>query len=447
MSALEKRRIVKTVDSPNKVVDMRGNGTMQRIKKSGSVRKATLLGCIALGLPWANPALSQSRAPAAGAPDDGEIIVTAQKREQRLQDVPSSIVAISTAKLEAQGGDQLADLVKVVPGLVLIGGGAPGTGKPIIRGISSGNDRVSLVGLYVDDTPFTPSSPRAIAADQSFDPALADIERVEVLKGPQSTLYGASTMGGLIKYITKKPNLAGFEASGRFGASQVDGGDAGYNVRLSANAPIVADRIGLRVSAFYRRDGGYVDDVYKKDNNINDSSIKGVRASLLIKVNEDIETIFTGLVQSIHNDAVNYVFLDRPSLAFTFGKLALSSPIDTQDDFRFHSLANTTTVDLPFGKFSNAISYAGFFSDVVVDGGAFVPSVGGGPNNSAVQELHRRSKRITDEARLTSSPGRFEWMLGAFYTNDPVGEFAGDVARSVVAEQLWFVPDGGVVAA
>src|SRR5690606_6933837 len=125
------------------------------------------------------------------ADDEGgnEIIVTAQKRSEAVQDVPVSLAVLSTEALQQQGVQSLNEMAKVVPGLVMIGGGGAGKGQAAIRGIASGADRNPLVGLYLDNVYVGTSSPRTQRAGFSFDPSLIDVERVEVLKGPQSTLY------------------------------------------------------------------------------------------------------------------------------------------------------------------------------------------------------------------------------------------------------------------
>jgi iron complex outermembrane recepter protein len=136
-----------------------------------------------------------------------EVVVTAQKRAEREQDVPTTIVVLSGTELEDRGAVQLEDYAKEVPGMNVIGARGPGLGEIVLRGITSGSDHSSPVGLYLDDVPFTPSSPIALTTNLAFDPDLADIDHIEVLEGPQSTLYGANTVGGLVKFVTKQPDL------------------------------------------------------------------------------------------------------------------------------------------------------------------------------------------------------------------------------------------------
>src|SRR5882757_6012217 len=165
---------------------------------------------------WAVAAVSTAQqAPAAGPPStaanpDGleTIVVTAGKRAEDIQSVPSSISAISGAELESRHIDSVEDIARAVPGISFGAGGNAGKDTITIRGISSQGGNAT-VGQYLDDVPivtqssFAPPSPTSGAAE----PKIFDLDRIEVLRGPQGTLYGAGSLGGTIRYITKSPNL------------------------------------------------------------------------------------------------------------------------------------------------------------------------------------------------------------------------------------------------
>ena len=131
-----------------------------------------------------------------------EVIVTAEKRVQPLQDVPMSITAVTNAALQNLGASTLADIARAVPGLSVFSAG-PGQNIINIRGISSAGGSAPTVGFYIDDTPV----PNGTGNGYDPDPVLFDLARVEVLEGPQGTLYGASSMGGTVRYITEQPDL------------------------------------------------------------------------------------------------------------------------------------------------------------------------------------------------------------------------------------------------
>jgi outer membrane receptor protein involved in Fe transport len=192
--------------------------------------------------------------PAAGALD--EIVVTAEKRSEKLQDVPLSIVAFTAQTLAETGVEDFESLAARIPGVTLNAAG-PGQSSYSIRGIASVGGNSPTTGIYIDDTPILPSG--GDGATATIDPDLFDLARVEVLRGPQGTLYGASSMGGTIRFITNQPNLTLEE-----GAVKVEGSDTqhgGGNVRLDGmvNVPLIEDRVALRVVGTWKDFSGFID--------------------------------------------------------------------------------------------------------------------------------------------------------------------------------------------
>jgi iron complex outermembrane receptor protein len=238
--------------------------TRHRCARCASILRAALgraaLGGAALSGAWlaTGIAAAQQAAPvdtsASGALDD--IIVTAEKRSESLEKVPMSIVAYSAEALAETGVQDFSELAARIPGVTLISVG-PGRSSYSIRGVASVGGNAPTTGLYVDETPILPSG--GDGATASIDPDLFDLARIEVLRGPQGTLYGASSMGGTVRLITNQPNLAKEEA-----AIKVEGSDTqhgGGNVRLDAmvNVPLIDDRAALRVVATYKDFSGFID--------------------------------------------------------------------------------------------------------------------------------------------------------------------------------------------
>jgi iron complex outermembrane receptor protein len=185
-----------------------------------------------------------------------DIIVTAEKRSESLEKVPMSVVAFSSESLAELGTEDFSSLAARIPGVTLNSAG-PGRSSYSIRGIASVGGNAPTTGLYVDETPILPSG--GDGATASIDPDLYDLARVEVLRGPQGTLYGASSMGGTVRFITNQPNLAKTE-----GAVKVEGSDTqhgGGNVRLDAmyNMPLIAERVALRIVGTYKDFSGFID--------------------------------------------------------------------------------------------------------------------------------------------------------------------------------------------
>jgi iron complex outermembrane recepter protein len=258
-----------------------------------------------------------------------EVVVTARKQVERLQDVPMSITALSSEDLEKSGAITLSDIAHEVPGLNVVSA-APGQNQLIIRGISSAGG-IPTVGFYIDDTPIASTDNVAGAA---MDPALADLERVEVLRGPQGTLYGASSMGGTVKYVTHQPDLS--EQQAWFDTTVSDTAHGGLNYQFSGmlNQPIVSDELALRVVGFYRYQDGYIDRYPIDPNNylasapgpvakdVNTENAYGVRAAVEFKPTDSLTITPSVFVQRM-NLGAPFTF-DSPPGSF-------SNPIQTRD--------------------------------------------------------------------------------------------------------------------
>jgi outer membrane receptor protein involved in Fe transport len=186
----------------------------------------------------------------------GEIVVTSLKRAIKLQDAPASITSISDDTLRAASIDSANDLVRAVPSLTITDAG-PGQRRITLRGIRSAGD--AQVGIYYDETPVAgPPGTTSDPGGSQSDFKLFDLERVEVLRGPQGTLYGAGAVGGTIRLVTRKPD---FEFGGRVdvGATTTEGGGEGYQLNAALNVPIVKDVLAVRGVYFRRQNDGWVD--------------------------------------------------------------------------------------------------------------------------------------------------------------------------------------------
>ncbi len=202
------------------------------------------------------------------------ITVTAAKREQEILDVPASITAVTGISIERQGVTNLDEIQGSIPGLSIVDTG-PGTQRTQIRGISSPQN-LPTVGQYLDEMPIT-----AEGAGSGLDVRLLDLERVEVLRGPQGTLYGEGSMGGTIKYVTRDPLLDALEVSAEGAYGWVDGGTGTYRANAVVNIPVVEGKLGFRVLAGTEHYPGWIEYPNRgvTDGNEGDSStfrIKGL---------------------------------------------------------------------------------------------------------------------------------------------------------------------------
>ena len=210
-------------------------------------------------------------ATATTAPDAGdssgieEIVVTATRREERLQDVPVSVSAFSQAQIDAEGLKNIDDLTRVSPGVTFQRNGVGSSanyndeGSDVnFRGVDS-TAGTSTTGIYIDDTPVQ-TRHIGFGSVNPF-PQLFDVDRVEVLRGPQGTLFGAGAEGGVLRFIAPTPSLTTDSGYVRADASNTKGGSGSYEAGAAFGGPLIPDVLGFRVSASFRRDGGWVDRV------------------------------------------------------------------------------------------------------------------------------------------------------------------------------------------
>src|ERR1700680_4777301 len=230
---------------------------MQNAKRSFSIERTTLRLAIVALLPLAalgtpGPAL----AAAAGEQELTEIVVSAEKRASTVQETPISLSALSAADLQNENITTLEDLAAAVPGVSMRTAG-PGQTEYEMRGLTSAGGSTATVGFYIDETPLSASAV-ALNGRTVIDPDLFDLNHVEVLRGPQGTLYGAGSMGGTIKLVTNQPKLGMFEAATDTTVSQTTHGSTNGGGSLMLNLPI-GDIAGLRTVMTAKYLSGFID--------------------------------------------------------------------------------------------------------------------------------------------------------------------------------------------
>jgi outer membrane receptor protein involved in Fe transport len=355
-----------------------------------------------------------------------EVVVTAQKFEQKLSETPLSVTAISARDLETLGATQFRDFASTVPSLTFTTSGV-GSTQVNLRGITTGNNISPTVGIYVDEVPYGSSTPFASGAQLALDVGLFDVSRIEILRGPQGTLYGASTMGGLLKYVSVLPDVAEFGATARAGIVSTSGGGVGYDAAAAINAPLADDKAALRVSGFYTHDGGFIDDLESGRDDVNESKVYGGRADLLVKPNEDFSLRVAAFAQDIDRDGV---------ASADFG-LASGAPIDGDLDQRrlraepfeqqFRLVSGTLTYDFESAVLTSISSYQTVRSHAITDVSAFfVPILAlqaGLVLGSIEVEKENETDKFTQELRLAATGTLLDWSIGAFYTDEQSDQF------------------------
>jgi outer membrane receptor protein involved in Fe transport len=354
-----------------------------------------------------------------------EVVVTAQKFEQKLSETPLSVTAISARNLEALGATQFRDFANSVPSLTFTTSGV-GSTQVNLRGITTGNNISPTVGIYVDEVPYGSSTPFASGAQLALDVGLFDVSRIEVLRGPQGTLYGASTMGGLLKYVSVVPDTTAFAATARAGVVSTSGGGVGYDAAAAVNAPLADDKAALRVSGFYTHDGGFIDNLTNGHDDVNEAEVYGGRADLLFKPADKLTLRVAAFAQDITRDG---------TAAADFG-LATGEPIDGDLDQRrlraepfdqqFRLASGTLDYEFEGATLTSITSYQTVRSNATTDVSAFfVPALGAGGIALGSVDVFKKNEtdKFTQELRLAATGPRLDWTIGAFYTDEDSDQF------------------------
>jgi outer membrane receptor protein involved in Fe transport len=343
------------------------------------------------------------------ASNEEEIVVTAQKREERLRDVPQSISAITAETLERLQANNFTDYAGHVPGLAVTGG-QPGNSRVTLRGLNTGGV-ASTVGVYVDETPFGSSTSLVNAAALALDLDPYDVQRIEVLRGPQGTLYGANTLGGLIKFVTTAPTPGEFQARAGGSYESTEGGEASWATRAMVNVPL-GDRAALRVSGLHRDEGGYIDDPSRGIDDVNGVETNGWRAAFLLNATDNLTIRLSAQSQDIDSENTEDVAYFQSPLAPVAGDTDQFSPFDVTSDVTYRIFNGTIDWDLGWATLISSTSYSELEQHHLEDG-----TLAFGLPSFLVEDIPQN--KTTQEIRLASdAAGPLEWLIGAFWTRE-----------------------------
>lgn len=366
---------------------------------SGTASLAVLAGAAAPA--WAQDRSSIQDTQADTSEMPGAIVVTARKRTETLQDVPETITAFSSEALQRGGISNVNDLGRQLPNVVL---NRRGDNEPnvVIRGVGAfGNTQG--VGFYIDDV--------RNVTDQSA--RLVDLERVEVLKGPQGTLYGGSSIGGAIKFVTKKPV---YDTEGSF---NVEAGEQNIlNVAGSVNVPIVDGVAALRISAYADNNGGYIYNPYL-DENPDESTERGVRAVLRVNPDDQTEVLANLRYSKTENGGNDYYPTDGPR------DYSYEAPLSERNYNRKQIFGGILSIarDMDFATLTSLTSYTRRRNQILWDID-YTPVDG----VTASQRDPRTTKVFTQELRLASNGDTpFNWLVGAYYSSVTNYDLIGQV--------------------
>jgi iron complex outermembrane recepter protein len=364
-----------------------------------------------------------------------EIVVTATKRTENLQNVAESVSVISGAALQEQSRAQLSDYLAYTPGVSVSTTGSPGQSSITIRGISPLASN-SKVATYIDETPLGSSGIWAQSGGLTLDLLPFDLDRLEVLRGPQGTLYGASSMGGLLKYVLTTPDTTAFSGAFAVDGSGIQGaGKPGETVMAHVNLPVLQDTLATSLSGFYKYTPGFIDDAYTGARDTNDLRQYGGRVGLFWKPADNLTVKLNGLwqttesaddaLESFANPTVAPTVATQPSLVSGgtgFGPLTANKAFAQPFSDRIKFYSGTVDWDLGFADLVSATSWSRLSSEQTLDEtlafGEF-PTELGLPSGLSNAVLQFDLRKLTQELRLTSPQSDVvSWQIGGFYTDE-----------------------------
>lgn len=361
-----------------------------------------------------------------------EVTVTARKREENLQDVPFSVVATTEELLRDRGAQNLEEISANVAGFSVQNLG-PGQSQVAMRGVSAGQvvrDQPGVkeqVGIYLDESVislslFTP------------DIDLFDMSRVEVLRGPQGTLFGSGSLSGTVRYISNQPELGVSESVGDFSIDSIDGGEFGGSAKVVGNLPL-GDTSALRIAAYYTSYGGFIDAVQpdlSTNQDVNGGDRAGIRLALRMEPNDKLTITPRVIYQEVNMDGWNriddYNILGNPFTttrpAVNLGEREQFTQIE--EPFTDEFLLVDLNIEYDFGSsaLTSITSYTERDVLVVRDATALTASITGGsiglpePVYSIDGPLDdaTTAEVLTQELRLSGATDRLDWVVGAFYS-------------------------------
>src|SRR5277367_1691259 len=370
-------------------------------------------------------AAAQALAPASGGSSTelAEVIVTATRRSESIQNVPSSITALTSNTLEEIKARDLNDFAGFVPGLSFASTG-PSTNLLVIRGITTGSQLSSATGVYLDDIPLGASTSNGVGY-QSLNINAFDLNRIEVLNGPQGTLYGATSLGGTIKYIPNAPDLKSFGLNAGVEVSSTEHGQINHAYTGMVNMPI-ADIAAIRIDGYQVYDSGYAKDpIYGRDNQ-GWSRSEGGRLALLLQPTDQLDIQLRASTQHIPSESADVGFRDPKTHEPTYGTYEQAYPTFQPSNYSLTLYSAAINYDTSWAKLTsitglqtnNGTSY----TDVSLTYDAALAAFGAAGDPWSLY-VDTTTKKFTQEFRVASHEStHFQWLVGGFFSDEQTHE-------------------------
>ncbi len=332
-----------------------------------------------------------------------EVVVNATKRAAKVDQLPYSVSALGQDALRAAGAMDIDDVSVQVASLSTTNLG-PGRDKILLRGLSDGaftGRTQSTVGLYLDDVPITYNAPDP-------DLHLGDLDSIEVLRGPQGTLYGGGTMSGIYRIVTRKPELDEFSGSVRGSGSLTLGGAPSDQIEGMVNIPLLGDRAAFRALAYQDVDGGYINDIELHQNNIDSSIRNGGRAALRADLDPTWTLTAGAAFQSIRSNDTQYI-------SPTLGRLHRANEVREASSNDFWQGVVTLEKTADWGDLRSTTSFVRHKYATRSDASTALPIFGANISNVGSYDEPSNVDMIVQDVVWTSpSVGRLQWLGGLF---------------------------------
>lgn len=332
-----------------------------------------------------------------------EIVVTAQKREQSLLEVPMAVSALSDVELKERGISAITDLQFAVPGMTMREDG-PGSNTIFLRGIVNQYGNGAVVGQYLDEIPMT------LTAYDQLDVRALDLQRIEVLKGPQGTIYGQGSVAGTVRYITKKPELDKLTGEAAIDFGFIDDGDTRSQFEGVVNVPVVEDKFGVRLAVRAQDGGGWQDQPAAGIEDGNDQELLNVRAIATWLISDAVDASLT-LIYHRNESELGLGFEDEDRNVFVAG----DPGTELIPKIQKNKIANlVVTADLGFAELVSSTSYIDNEHDY-----PFAYQCGLDTNCDPFEgndDRYDTGDLFTQELRLASqNESGVQWTVGVYY--------------------------------
>ena len=372
----------------------------------------------------ANGTDSQQFGTAAPGTELAEVIVTATRRSESIQNVAGQVTALTAGALTQINARDFNDFAGFVPGLSYSSTG-PSTNLLVIRGITTGSQLSSATGVYLDDIPLGASTSNGIGY-QSLNVNVFDLNRVEVLNGPQGTLYGATSLGGTVKYISNLPDLTGFRVEVGAQVSSTEHGGINHAYTGMVNLPFGNGIGAVRIDGYQVYDSGYAKDpVYHRDNQGWDRS-EGGRVSLLLQPTDALDMRLTASTQHIPSESANVAFHDPVTRRPIYGTYDQAYPTFQPSNYSLTLYSATISYDMPWAKLTSISGYqvdngtSSTDNSLIYD--AALGALGAGADPWSLY-VNTTTKKFTEEVRLASHENNyFQWLVGGYLNNERTDE-------------------------